>query len=127
MNTARNKDQLPPQLRGNSIAVDEELISAITSEEAVAVTPQMSRIYLLLLGMIPADPGNSLQAAQEWSFLFDGEGQKEISLEQHLKEVMLGVDERELMNALNWMRDRHIIDWWNEGQSVHLTIRNVLT
>lgn len=126
MNPARNKDQLPPQLRGNSIAVDDELLSAITSEDAAAVTPQMSRIFLSLLAIIPDDPENSLPVAQEWLFKFDVEGGSYPSPWQQLQEVVTGVDEQELKRALDWMSERHIIDLRFDDSNLHLTIRNLM-
>ncbi len=71
-----------------SIAVDDELLSAITSEKSTAVTPQMSSIFLSLLAMIPDDPENNLPVAQEWLFKFDGEGGSHPSPWQQLQEVV---------------------------------------
>lgn len=109
-----------------SIAVDDEMLSAVTSEEADAITPQMSRIFLALLGMIPADPENSMPVAQEWLFRFDGEGGSCLSPWQQLQEVMTEVDEKELRRALEWMSGWHIISLRFEGQSLYLAIRNVM-
>ncbi len=93
-----------------SIAVDDELLSAITSEKSTAVTPQMSSIFLSLLAMIPDDPENNLPLGQEWLFKFDGESGSHPSPWQQLQEVVIGVDEQELKRALDWMSERHIID-----------------
>ncbi len=109
-----------------SIAVDDELILAITSEEATAVTPQMSRIFLSLLTMVPDDPENNLPVAQEWLFKFDGESGSQPSPWQQIQEVVTGIDEQELKRALNWMSERHFIDLRFEGASLYLTIRNVM-
>ncbi len=113
---------------GCSIAVDDELLSAITSEEAAAVTPQMSCIFLSLIAMIPDDPENSLPVAQEWLFRFDadGEGESCLSPWRQLQEVVTEVNEQELRRALDWMSGRHIISLSHEGQILYLAIRNVM-
>ncbi len=110
-----------------SIAIGDDLLSAITSEEAAAVTPQMSHVFLALLAMIPDDPENSLPVEQEWLFKFDGEGGSYLSLWQQLQEVVTDVDEQELNRALDWMSGRHIIDLRFENSNLYLTIRNVMT
>lgn len=110
-----------------SIAVNDELLSVITSEEAAAVTSQMSRIFLSLLAMIPDDPENSLPVAREWLFKFDGEGGSYPSPWQQLQEVVTEVDEQELKRALDWMSERHIIDVRFEDPSLYLTIHNIMT
>lgn len=111
-----------------TIAVDEELLSAITSKEAVSISSQMSRIFLLLLDLIPVDPNNSLPVAQEWLFKFDGEGEGGTCLNpwRQLQEVVTGIDEQELRRALDWMSERHVINLRDEGSSLYLTIRNVM-
>lgn len=111
-----------------SIAIDDDLLSAVTSEEAAAATSQMNRIFLSLLAMIPDDPENSLPVAQEWLFRFDGEGESgaDLSPWQQLQEVMTEVDEQELRQALDWMSTRNIIDLREEDSSLYLTIRNVM-
>lgn len=111
---------------GRSIAVDDDLLSAITSGEAAAVTPQMSRIFMALIAMIPDDPENSLPVAQEWLFEFDAKGSHPPSPWRRLQEVVGEVDEQELRRALYWMRKRHMIDLRLERQSLYLTIRNVV-
>ncbi len=86
----------------------------------------MSRIFLALLGMVPANPENSLPVAQEWLFKFGGEGKSSPNPWQQLREVVDKVGEQELMRALDWMSERHIINVRDEGQSLYLTIRNVI-
>ena len=124
--SAHNSSQLVH--KSNQIAVDEDLLSLVTSEEAEAITPRMCRIYLVLLKTIPDDPDNSLPAVQEWLLRFDGEGEDGscASAWQQLKVVMVGVDEKDLRRALHWMRKHGIIDVCVEGRSLLITIRNVL-
>lgn len=110
-----------------SIDVDDELLSAITSEEAAAVTSQMSCLFLLLLGMIPDDPEDSLPVAQEWLFKFDGEGGLPSGPWQYFQEVVTGVDEEESKRALDWISERHIIDLRLVDSSLYLTICNAMT
>ena len=124
---ARNEDRTAIAPLRCSIAAGDDLLSAITSEGATAVTPQMSRIFLSLLAMIPDDPENSLPVAQEWLFKFDGEGGSPPSPWQQLQDVVTGVGERELKRALDWMSERHVIDLREDGSSLYLTICNVLT
>lgn len=111
-----------------SFAIDGDLLSAVTSEEADAITPQMSCILLALLGMIPAVSENSLPVAQEWSFRFGGDGESGACLSpwRQIQEVVTEVDEQELRRALDWMSARHIISLRHEGQSLYLAIRNVM-
>lgn len=108
-----------------SIAIDEELLSLITSDEAAVVTQQMSRIFLSLLALVPDDPENSLPEAQQWLFAFGGEDKLSPSGWHHLQQVIGDIDEQELRQALDWMRRRHIIELREQGASLYLTIRNV--
>lgn len=122
------RSQAPSAPAPNSIAIDGDLLSLITSKEAEAITDQMSRIYLLLLSQVPADADASLPVAQEWLLRFDGEG-ADISPEsayQQLAGVMEEVDEQELRQALAWMSKHRIIDVWVEEGSLYLAVRNAL-
>ena len=126
--STRSSSQWLSAPRSNRIAVDDDLLSLITSEEAVKVSEQMSRVYLLLLGTIPADPDNRLPAAQEWLLQFEG-GEKDgshASAWQQLQAVMVGVDDEELRRVLGWMQERGIIDLCVDDHSLSITIRNVL-
>lgn len=126
--STRSRSQLLSPPPRPSIAIDEELLSAITSQEATAVTEQMSRIYLLLLGMIPVDPENSRPVAQEWEFRFAG-GEHEglpVSGWQQFRAEMIEVEDEELRRALEWMGKRGIVDLSVGDQDLQIKIRNVV-
>lgn len=126
--STRNGSQLPPAPKTNSIAVDESLLSAITSREAKAVAPQIAYIYLTLLDMIQSDPENSRPVAGEWLFRFDGEGQDDVQESgwQQLRGMMDDVDEQEVRAAFGWMRERGIVDFYVEGDSFYVAVRNAI-
>lgn len=126
--STRSRSQLSSPPPRPSIAIDEELLSAITSDEATAVTEQMSRIYLLLLGMIPVNAENSRPVAQEWEFCFAGREHEGLPVSgwQQFRAEMVEVEDEELRRALEWMGERGIVDLSVKDHDLHLTIRNTV-
>jgi hypothetical protein len=113
----RRTQLAPNEFRRNFRQIDADVIAAVTSREADAVTPLMSKIYLRLVNA----------PAQYWEregvLRFEGElrGEAHVKAWDALRE-MLGVASATASKALRWMHEQGIIGYFAGKNGVGIRV-----